>query len=136
MNRKEWQAAEEALKSLYGQVILKVDDYEVTLRLGLISTYKNGIMVYVNGKFKGQWLFEDCEERRRFLRRKERLVTTPKQRAAFNKMSKRMQKEYQDLFDRKYESYDFYWSSFNALRKHLIENNESIEVIKIERCAI
>ena len=136
MNRKEWQAVEEALKSLYGQVILKIDSYEVTLRLDRISTYKNGIMVYVNGKFRVQWIFEDCEERRRFLRKKERSMITPKQREAYKKMSKRLQKEYKEIYNRKYESYDFYWTSFNSLRRHLIENNESIEVIKIEGYAV
>ena len=132
MSKDGWVQVQEALKSLYSIVKLKIDDYEVTLSLVRVSTYKLAIAIYVGGMFKGIWLTEDCEERRRFVRKTEKSLMSPKQKAEFDKFPKRMQKE----FARKYNNmkYDFYssvWTSFGALKKHLIENNKNIELVSI-----
>lgn len=131
MTKEDWNNAESALKNLFSYVNLKIDGYDVTLHLERMDTYKNGIMVYVNGKINGKWLFDDCEERRRFLRKREKLLMSTKQINAFKKMPKKMQKEYKELYEKKYVYYDFYWTSFNSLKRHLLKENESIELVEI-----
>lgn len=135
MNADDWKKAQTALTSMFGAVTLKVDDYEVALMLQRISTYKNAIVVYVGGKFNYEWLEKDCEERRRFCCRRERSLMSAKQKAAWNKMSKKslklLARQYKLGLDKKYEFFLPYWTSFGALKAHLIKHNASIELISI-----
>lgn len=78
MNNEEWKQAESALKNMYTTVRLRCDEYELSLRLERINTYKLAIVFYINGAFKGKWLMEDCEERRRFFNQVEKSVLTAK----------------------------------------------------------
>jgi hypothetical protein len=96
-----------------------------------LNTYKNIIRIYVDGKFEGKWLLEECEQRRRFMRRREKSLMSNKQKAAFKKLSKKRQKEFQEYYDRKYVYYEPWWMAFGPLKRHLIAENESIEIIKI-----
>lgn len=132
MTKDEWKRVEEALKSFFSPVYLKADGYDVTLILERVDTYRNMIMVYIGGQFKGKWLTEDCEERRRFLQKKVRSLLTAKQKAALKKLSKKRQKEFAESYHTDYEIYTPQWSSFGALKKHLISNNENIDLVKIE----
>lgn len=131
MTKEEWVQVEKALQSLYSIVELKIDGYKVALRLERLDTYKNAITVYINGEFKGKWLMEECEERRRFLRKREKSLITQKQKKDLNKLSKKFRKEHEEWFNRSYVYYEPWWTSFNSLRKHLIKENESIELVKI-----
>lgn len=132
MTKEEWKRAEDALKSVLSPVYLKVDEYDVALVLERVSVYKNMIMVYIGGQFQGKWLTEDCEERRRFFQKKVHSLLNAKQKAAFKKMSKKSQKEFAGKYHNfEYESYSPQWTSFGALKKHLIANNGNIELIKI-----
>lgn len=87
---QEWKEVEESLNSFYSTVELRCDGYEVTLALRRIDQFKNAIFVYVNGVIKGEWLIEDCEERRRFLRPVKRSLLSQKQKAALKRISKRL----------------------------------------------
>ena len=40
-------------------------------------------------------------------------------------------RELAEKYDRKYSVYSTHWSSFRALKRHLIANNESIKFVKI-----
>lgn len=135
MTKEDWARVEVALAHLYRVVKLRVDEYDVALMLGQVSAYKNLIIIEVNGCFKGEWLSKDCEERRRFCHRREQALFSAKQKATWNKMSKRAQKqlsrEYRLDIEAKYEFYDPYWTSFRALKTHLINHNTSIELISI-----
>lgn len=131
MTKEEWKQAEEILESLYYPVNLKADGFDVTLILERVGTYKNMIMVYIGGQFKGKWMSEDCEERRRFFQKKVRSLLTAKQKAGLKKLSKKRQKEFAESYHTNYEIYTPQWSSFGALKKHLIANNKSIELVKI-----
>lgn len=67
MTNEDWKTVDKALKSvLLPGVKLLIDGYEVTLTLCQKSQFKNAIAIWINGSFKGKWLAEDCEERRRF----------------------------------------------------------------------
>lgn len=132
MTKEEWKRTEDALKSFFSPVCLKVDGYNVTLILERVGIYKNMIMVYIDGKWQGKWLTEDCEERCRFCQKKTRSLLTAKEKMAIRKLSKKAQKELaNEHHNFQYESYSPQWTSFGALKKHLISNNEKIKLIKI-----
>jgi hypothetical protein len=131
LTKEEWIKVQERLSSLFCVVNLKIDGYNVALSLTRISTYKNAIAVYVDGGFRGKWLIEDCEERRRFLQKRERSLLSDKQMASIKKLSKKRQKEFMEKYNTKYDTYSSHWTSFGALKKHLIANNENIELVSI-----
>lgn len=118
----------------YSPVELRCDGYEVALVLTRISQFKNVIKVYVNGVIKGEWLINDCEERRRFFRPVKRSVFTQKQKAAMKKVSKRLrQKVGLPDPDASFTHYAPYWTSFRALKRHLIKHNSDIELIREQK---
>lgn len=123
---QDWKDIERELKSLYSQVKLVCDGYSITVCLEQISQLKNAIAVYVNGKINLKWLFEDCEERRRFYCQKSRSVYSKKDLAAFKKISKKIFKEMQA---KKIIYYDTHWTSFRSLKAHLIKQNKVIELV-------
>ena len=53
MTKDEWRKAEEALQQSFTTVKINADGYELILRLERIGTYKNAVMVYINGEFRG-----------------------------------------------------------------------------------
>lgn len=128
MTKEEWKKVEEDLKSPFRTVRLNCDGYKLSLALVRISTYQMGICPYIDGKIKGEWLLKDCEERRRFFDRGERSILTAKGKKEYAKLSKKRQKELHEKYF--YDVYKPYWTSFRRLKKHLMENNESIELIK------
>ena len=86
MTKEEWKQAEEALTHFFHPVELKVDGYDITLILERVSVYQNKIMVYIGGEFRGQWMAEDCEVRRRFLQEQRHNILSGKQRAEFERL--------------------------------------------------
>lgn len=123
MTQEEWKRVEKALEYFFKRVELEVDGYEVSLTLQRVGVYKNAIAIYVNGVFKGEWITTECEETRRFIQKREKSILTKK--------DKKAQKELAEKYDRKYSVYSTHWSSFRALKRHLIANNESIKFVKI-----
>lgn len=131
MITEEWNKAEKALSSLYGYVKLKADGYEITINLERWGKYSLAMVVYINGSIKGEWIANDCEERRRFYCRKEKSLLGAKQKASLKKQSKSFQKEFAKEHTLTYEYFEPLWKSFRAMKAHFIKNNTSIEVIKI-----
>jgi hypothetical protein len=130
LTKEDWKTVEDNLKLFYTLVKLKCDGYNITLRLERLTQFKNGIAIYVNGKFEGKWLIEDCEERRRFLRSVNMFLYTQKQRANMKKISKGLRKKC-GLPDPDVRStyWTYYWNSFQSLKRHLIKNNTTIELL-------
>lgn len=133
MTKDEWKKAEETLKRLYSNVKLNCDGYEVSLVLRQVSQFRNAIVVYVNGEFRGKWLCEDCEERRRFFPCKKKTVVKDKDIKALGSSEYRMtKKRIQELKDEfSYNEYTSAWTNFKALKKHFETNNKSIELVKV-----
>ena len=128
MTGEEWKIVEEDLKIIGNPVKLTIDNYDITLTLGQITTYKNGIFIYIYGLMKGIWLTSECEERKRFLQKHEHNLYDNKTNKQISKMSKKRRAEL-GLDDRlKYVSYTLYWTSFKQLKKHFISNNENISL--------
>ena len=139
MDKSEWDRVKEQLQRgwPYGLVTLVADGYEVTLRLQPVDMFKNGILVFVNGHFKGKWLLEDCEERRRFLPQREKPVMNREERARWNKLPKRQRElMMQAGFDpnRTYTEYAMHWTSWSALVKHFEAHNMDIRIKEDAEC--
>lgn len=67
MTKEEWKKVDIALTSVFAPPVnLKIDGYKVSLNLTQKSRFQNAILVYVNDEFRGKWLAEECEIRRRF----------------------------------------------------------------------
>lgn len=131
MTPQDWKEVEKSLKSFYSAVNLMCDGYKVTLLLGPISQFKNALLVYIGGEIRGKWLREDCEERRRFFRSVTKSICSPKEKKAWKKLSKKTRLELEAMT--RYTSYYSYWTSFRALKSHLIKNNSEIELVREQK---
>lgn len=129
ISKDDWKGIEERLDHAYGSAKLKVDGYEISLSVEKGKNLRYEIMVYVNGWFRGEWLNNDCEERRRFFRRRSFYVYKRKQRESLRKLSKRLQKQMGIDLDKKLAYYTPYWPSFKPLKAHLLRNNKDIKWI-------
>lgn len=127
MTAEEWKKVDESLKSVMSPgITLKIDGYQVRLFLTQKSQFQNAIVFYVNDEFRGKWLTEDCEERRRFCCCKKRSVVTEKDYKLYGIRGKKAKQEFKDRYS--YNEYFSYWTNFEKMKKHFIDNNESIEL--------
>ena len=130
MDKKDWEKAKERLSLPLGSVKLIADGYTVTLqRVPVKDMFHNAIKVFVNGEFKGKWLLEDCEVRRRFISQKAVPLMSRKEIAAYNKAPKSLQRKFKEMRDARIIQYSSHWTSWNALVKHFEANNQSIQLI-------
>jgi hypothetical protein len=126
---EEWKQIEEKLKLTYNTVKLKVDDYVISIALRRITQFKNALVVYVNGQIKGEWCNKECEESRRFYRKVTHSVYSKKKKEVYMKLSKKLRNDLSIDIDKKFSYYLPDWTSFKSLKKQLIEQNNSIELI-------
>jgi hypothetical protein len=128
--REQWKRVEDYLLYPYGSVELLVDGYNLSLCVVCIKPLHYTIMSYVNDHFKGSWLIDDCEERRRFLRRSERSLYGRAKRERFVREFGKRRAEKLGLL-KTFTSYSPHWPTFGPLKRHLVANNKSIRVVKI-----
>jgi hypothetical protein len=129
MTADDWKKLEAALRSPFGRASLVVDGYDLALVVQQDKPLKFVITMYVNGWMKGEWMMNDCEERRRFFCRKDRPLYSAAAKAKMTKgLSKRAVAKYFTGLDGKYTLYSPVWSAFAPLKKHLVANNKSIEL--------
>ena len=129
LTNEEWKLIEKELSSIYGHVEFRIDGYKVTLYFQQYKVFKNVIVIYIDNHIRGEWLSQDCEERRRFYQCSSRYAHTKKFRAALKRLGKKRLTEMNVDPDIKYSVYSPYWKSFKALKAHLLKNNTSIEWI-------
>lgn len=137
MTNGDWKYMEEELDRIYGRVELLCDGYRVQFQYGAIGKRLFIHTAYINGWFKGSWLLDDCEERRRFYRKRSVFALPLKLRKLEKKLGKRILRQRNIDPDKRIDHYDFKWTSFNQLKKHLIANNNSIELApSIYQCPV
>jgi hypothetical protein len=137
MTPAEWKQVEEALQGVFGAVDLRVDGYEVKLRVLQVKPLRSAIVPYVNGVLRYGWMLEECEERRRFFQRKVRYLYSAAKRADAAKRAKSRHLRNTELGEYLRSSatahiieYSPHWTSFAALRRHLVKENRSVELVK------
>ena len=127
--KEEWKKIEEKLSTPWGQIVLMIDGYELTLSVVRVKPLRYAIMIYVNGVFKGEWGLKDCEERRLFFCPLVRNIWSRKTRKALKNISKKSMKSINMDLDKTAVYYTPFWKSFKSLKAHLLKNNKSIEWI-------
>lgn len=131
MKKKDWEKAKEQLTHRwpFGGVSLRIDGYQVDLVVSPIDLFHNGIKVYVDGRFEGKWLTQDCEERRRFMPQRVRALMSSKQIAGYNRLPKRDRELLKEYREATYIEYSTHWTSWSALVKHFEANNRDIQLL-------
>ncbi len=112
--------------TLFTSEYLMVDGYKITLSIEMITDVKLKYVIWINGKLEGRWLTKDCEERRRFMYRKERFLYPLKTRKEYLKIAGKKKALERGILA-KYSYWNWSFPSFAALKKVLLANNESIE---------
>jgi len=130
MTPDDWTYVETRLRSLYSSVDLMCDGYRVTLTLRQVTPFKNAITVWVNGWLRGSWMSLESEEGRRFYPTHYRHYYRKAARDSLKKMSKRSRELLAPDYDKKYTYKQPMWGSFKLMKKHIIENNEKIELVR------
>jgi len=130
MEQADWDALKAQMSSPWGTMKLQCDQYQLIL-VQELSSNSWSTVVYVDGLFKGAWMTADengqpkYDEAKRFLRKTTRSLFT---RNAIEKTRKVFGKrESEKMAARKLVLFSPSWKSFNSLRKHLLENNASIQ---------
>lgn len=135
IDRRAWAEILKTLSWAHGSVHLRCDGYDVNLRVVPLRPLSYVIMPYVNGRIDPAWFFnvnaeEPCDELRRFYRRTEVYLHTPKFRRDILKIHGRgISAAKRSEINRKVVRYDWHWKSPSALQKHLIANNREIELV-------
>lgn len=124
MIKEEWDKVEKSMQSPWGSISLLCDGYRLTLQTSIYKR-KLATITYINGEWRGAWLLNDCEERRRFFRPVKLLAWRPKM---LKGISKRTLKSINIDPKEIRISYDSQWGSFRSLKAHLLKNNTSIEL--------
>ncbi|WP_050978280.1 hypothetical protein [Bordetella petrii] len=125
--RDQVQSIVDELSRPWGRVVLTCDGYEVTAAVRRAGALTFRICVYVNGWMRGEWLINDCEERRRFMRQGSRFLYSAKDRAEFiRRFGKRAARRHQ--IDRKIVIHRPDWTSARSMLKHFCSNNSVVTV--------
>lgn len=130
MTPDDWKYVEKELSFLYGRCDLICDGYRVGLHVMEVKKMWFGIVAYVNGHLDFKWLRQDCEERKRFMRRVERLLLKPSEQKAEKKLAKLCKRP--SRHDKKIVYWEPYWTNVTALRRHICRNNENIQLVHDE----
>lgn len=123
---EDWKKVEDAIQP-WRNVCLLIDGYEITMELVPKTKTSYSIFLYVNGEFKGEWVDKDCEERRRFMYRRESYLHSKELRDSKKKLPAKTCKSITIDIDKKYVSFTPFFPSFTALRRSLVKNNKKIE---------
>lgn len=132
----EWEEIDKRLKCVWLPVYLRVDGYLIQLELRQVGQFRNAITVFVNGWFRGQWILDKTEEARRFLPlRRTRLYKKRFAEEITRKLGKVSARKWLGV-DKYSEHYGSCWTSYRSLKRHLLANNEHVDVITREEYEI
>lgn len=118
------------MSNTWGNATLQVDGYEIGLQVQQ-DKMRLVIAVFVNGWMKGEWLINKTEEAKRFCRPCTVALWTPSAKKQLTAgLRKSAIKRYFPDLDKRSIYYLSHWLSFGALKRHLIKNNKSIELVE------
>lgn len=133
MEQTDWGELKTLMASPYGSMKLQCDQFEVSLVQETDRKSRRWLTaVYVDGYFKGEWTTAvdgeaKHEEARRFLRKVSKALYSKAEIELSRKVFGKREA------DRRATVRFIYfvpsWTSFNALKKHLLANNASIQRI-------
>lgn len=131
MTKEDWDVFEKKLSDPYGGMVrLLVDGYEITVIVVQDKPLHFNLVLYVDGKFKTEWVANDCDIRRRFFRKCSKKVYSAAEIREFRKeLGKRRADK---IAAERFEYYTPCWNTAKSLKAHLIKNNQSIEFLRSE----
>jgi len=137
MTKEQWAEVEKALSGLYGRARLRIEGREITLARELVSKNKLGVVVYVDGEWKGEWIgvAKDCDEQR-FMYPSRRSAYSTKERDRQKRLLKRFGKRWckeQGITDPNKKATIFlpFFPSATAARRHFQKNFSEIELVEV-----
>lgn len=119
------------LSHLFTNVQLLCDGHKIDLSMRRVSKMKLGIVLYIDGFFKGEWIYKPEEHRQsKFFPDRYKSVFNPTVKKKLTKLYgvKKVYKEYPDL-DKKVHYKDPYFNTAKSAIDHLIKVSESIELL-------
>jgi hypothetical protein len=131
LTNEEWKKIEYQATSPMLSAKLLIDGYEIALQAHRgTSPLLYQIMVWVNGKFRGEWLISESPEaqeiRRRFYNT---IVKHINSRIALKKMGYR-KSEVEEKYKKHSVSHATpLWNTFSRLKRHLVKNNTKISMV-------
>lgn len=126
MTDEQWKQVESRLSRPFDSVKMQIDGYKITVVVEPLKGMKLVLMVYVDGYFRGKWLTEDCDIRRRFYYCSKRSLLTTKEKKRLQREKKAIREEIQKKME--YMTFFPYFGSFRTLKSHFMKNNQSIEL--------
>ena len=128
---EDWARIEAELSHPFGRVDLRVDErWDCGLRVEPWKALQYRICVYIDGWFRGEWIVNDCAERRRFYRRIESPLWPRAKVADVVKRFGKKEAERLGMF-KKSVHWSFSWPSARGLRRHLVKCGGSIRLLKV-----
>lgn len=134
LSKEQWADIEQQLSGLFGRVTLTCDGYQVTAVVERIKTHRQGIVIYVDGYWRGEWTKGECEEARKFLRATKHYLHSAAERAKLAKdaNSRRFDAEFRKYLTSQAEAHFMFWSPYwtNAkdFCRHIRKTCSSIEL--------
>lgn len=129
MTKDDWAAVEQALMYPYGSAELICDGYKLRLMTVLDKPLKLAITWYVDGHFKGEFLKADSEIGKRFAcPHVLHAYSSSEKKKIIKNFGKREAAKYFPRLDATHTYRSWSWSSFGALKRHLIANNQVISL--------
>ena len=95
MTDEQWKQMESRLSRPFGSVKMQIDGYEITVVVEPLKGMKLVLMVYVDGYFRGKWLTEDCDIRKRFYYCSKRSLLTAKEKKRLQREKKAIREKIQ-----------------------------------------
>ncbi len=137
VTKDQWAEIEQQLSGFFGRVELLCDGYKINADVKSIAFMRQGIVVYVNGYVRGEWMKGEAEEARKFHREMKRFLYSAKRReraqaeAKKRHLSAEMRKWFQETATASISTWAPYWTSAKALTRHLRKTCTDITVVKI-----
>ncbi len=137
LTKEQWSHIEENLSGVYGNVKLRCDGYEITASVQQLKPLRSGIVIYVDGYIKGEWIIQKDERCLKFYCARKKFLWSKNKRDEAKKklLNRRLDKGLREFYRKVAESsvstFDFCWSSPKAFCCHLRKTCQSIEVVSI-----
>ncbi len=135
LRKQEIEQITSELAHPWGCVRLDCDGYAVSIVVVRTGALKYGLTVYINGWQKGEFVINDCEERRRFLRPSEQyLYSSVKRQKLIKDCGKRLAQKIG--VDKRFTLYSHNWLSVNTMLRHFMANNTKVDLVELGRSSI
>jgi hypothetical protein len=129
LTKEQRDKAIDDLSHPWGHVTLICDGYRIALRVERSKGMTYRVMTYVNGVYKGEWMFpkNECPEAK-FLRKAVHLACSPKHKQEMEKIISKRRVAKDPYYSKTFILYMPDWASGKAALSHLCKVCDSVQV--------